>query len=67
MKSGGDASAKMQDADRNKDSIAAKDAEVQEAKALLFEKLEKVGNLVHDSVPVSKDEVGMIIIFFLFL
>ncbi|PWA71500.1 Seryl-tRNA synthetase [Artemisia annua] len=54
--SGGDASAKMQDADRNKDSIAAKDAEVQEAKAALFEKLEKVGNLVHDSVPVSKDE-----------
>jgi len=53
---GGDASAKMQDADRNKDSIAAKDAEVQEAKAALFEKLEKVGNLVHDSVPVSKDE-----------
>ncbi|GJZ10449.1 seryl-tRNA synthetase [Tanacetum coccineum] len=53
----GDASAMMQDADRNRDSISAKDAEVQEAKAALFEKLEKVGNLVHDSVPVSKDEV----------
>nr|GEY01764.1 serine--tRNA ligase [Tanacetum cinerariifolium] len=54
--SGGDASAMMQDADRNRDSISAKDAEVQAARAALFEKLEKVGNLVHDSVPVSKDE-----------
>ncbi|GKE62768.1 serine--tRNA ligase, partial [Tanacetum coccineum] len=43
----------MQDVD---DSIAEKNAEVQEAKAALFEKLEKVGNLVHASVPVSKDE-----------
>ncbi|GKA97463.1 serine--tRNA ligase [Tanacetum coccineum] len=51
-----DASAMMQDADKNRDSIAAKDAEVQEAKTALFEKLDKVGNLVHASVPVSKDE-----------
>ncbi|GKD24800.1 serine--tRNA ligase [Tanacetum coccineum] len=52
----------MQDADRNRDSISAKDAEVQEAKAALFEMLEKVGNLVHDSEPISKDEFNIIIL-----
>ena len=43
--------------EENKKSSAEKDAEVQEVKAALYAKLELIGNLVHDSVPVSKDEV----------
>lgn len=54
----------IKNTEENKDSTAKKDAEVQEARAALYSKLEVVGNLVHDSVPVSNDEVD---IFFSFL
>lgn len=37
--------------------MEAKEIEVQEKRTELYSKLEIVGNLVHDSVPVSNDEV----------
>lgn len=43
--------------DENKKLTAKKEVEVQEALAALNSKLEIIGNLVHDSVPVSDDEV----------
>lgn len=43
--------------EETKKLIAAKELEVQEAKATLDSKLETIGNLIHDSVPVSNDEV----------
>lgn len=43
--------------DENKRLTAIKETEVQEALAALNSKLEIIGNLVHDSVPVSDDEV----------
>ena len=57
--SGGDASSLIKNTEENKDSTAKKQAEVQEARTALYSKLEKVGNLVHDSVPVSDDEVNI--------
>lgn len=36
---------------------AMKDAEVKETRVVLRSKLDTVGNIVHDSVPVSNDEV----------
>ncbi|KAA3465390.1 serine--tRNA ligase-like [Gossypium australe] len=39
-----------------KQKIAEKDVEVKDSWAVLKSKLEKIGNLVHDSVPVSDDE-----------
>ena len=41
----------------NKKLTTKKEAEVQEALATLNSRLEIIGNLVHDSVPVNKDEV----------
>ena len=41
----------------NKKSAAEKEAEVQEVSNQLNAKLMIIGNLVHDSVPVSNDEV----------
>ena len=41
----------------NKRLTAEKEAEVQQAWLALMKKLEGVGNFVHDSVPVSNDEV----------
>lgn len=40
-----------------KQQSADKEVEVREAWAAVKAKLEVVGNLVHDSVPVSNDEV----------
>lgn len=42
----------------NKRLGAEKDVEVKEALERLNSKLESIGNLVHDSVPVSDDEVN---------
>lgn len=53
-----DASEKIKDTDENKQSTAKKEAEVQEAKTALYSYLEIIGNLVHDSVPVSNDEAN---------
>lgn len=49
--------------DENKQLTEAKGIEVQEAKEALYSKLETVGNLVHDSVPVSNDEVRAFFFF----
>ncbi|XP_057960464.1 serine--tRNA ligase [Malania oleifera] len=59
---GEDATQMIKNTDENKQSTAKKDAEVQEAKAALYSILETVGNLVHDSVPVSNDEANNAII-----
>lgn len=58
-KSGGDASDMIRNTDENKQLTAQKEIEVNEAKAVLFAKLESVGNLVHDSVPIDNDEVAL--------
>ncbi|KAJ4822825.1 hypothetical protein Tsubulata_015827 [Turnera subulata] len=57
-----DASEVIKDTEENKRLTALKEAEVQEAKAALYSKLETVGNLVHDSVPVSNDEANNAVI-----
>lgn len=44
--------------EENKKLSAKKEIEVQEAKAALDSLLGVIGNLVHDSVPISDDEVG---------
>ncbi|XP_076895502.1 serine--tRNA ligase isoform X2 [Bidens hawaiensis] len=56
--SGEDTSSLIQSTQENKDSTARKREEVQEAKDALDFKLATVGNLVHDSVPVSNDEAN---------
>ncbi|XP_072972514.1 serine--tRNA ligase [Typha angustifolia] len=53
-----DASELIRSTEENKKKTAAKEAEVQEAKAAVDLLLEGIGNLVHDSVPVSNDEVN---------
>ncbi|XAR63610.1 Serine--tRNA ligase [Bertholletia excelsa] len=60
--SGGDASEMIKSTEENKQLTANKDAEAQEARAALYAKLEIIGNLVHDSVPVSDDEANNAII-----
>lgn len=56
---GKDASELIKSSDEKKQLNAEKEIEVQEAQAALSSKLELIGNLVHDSVPISKDEVCM--------
>lgn len=60
--SGEDASQKIKDTAENKQLTAKKEAEVQEARAALYSKLDIIGNLVHDSVPVSNDEANNAIV-----
>ncbi|KAL5722967.1 serine--tRNA ligase [Ranunculus cassubicifolius] len=52
------AAERIKSTDENKRLTAEKDLEVQKAKESLDAKLVTVGNLVHDSVPVSIDEVN---------
>lgn len=52
-----DASALIQSTEEIKKRLAAKETEVQEAKGTLDAKLVTIGNIVHESVPVSDDEV----------
>ncbi|KAL2934754.1 Serine--tRNA ligase [Bienertia sinuspersici] len=59
---GEDASEKIKGTEENKKSIAEKEDEVHEVKAALYAKLELVGNLIHDSVPVSNDEANNAVI-----
>jgi seryl-tRNA synthetase len=47
----------MESTDEIKKRLAAKEAEVQEAKGTLDVKLVTIGNIVHASVPASDDEV----------
>ncbi|GMP37015.1 hypothetical protein CsSME_00008908 [Camellia sinensis var. sinensis] len=60
--SGGDASEVIRSTEENKKLTAEKETEVQEARAALYSKLEIIGNLVHDSVPVDNDEANNAII-----
>jgi seryl-tRNA synthetase len=52
-----DATELIQSTEEIKGRLAAKEAEVQEAKTTLDAKLVTIGNIVHGSVPVSNDEV----------
>lgn len=47
----------IKDTEENKRLAAEKEVEVREALTQLNSKLEVIGNLVHDSVPISNDEV----------
>ncbi|RZC81394.1 hypothetical protein C5167_043970 [Papaver somniferum] len=60
--SGEDATGKIKSSEKCKQSKAAKDAEVQEAKDLLYSKLDLIGNLVHDSAPVDNDEANNLVV-----
>ncbi|CAH9145164.1 unnamed protein product [Cuscuta epithymum] len=51
-----DASELIKSTEENKKLTAKKEEEVQVARAELYTKLESIGNLVHDSVPVSNNE-----------
>ncbi|ONI04540.1 hypothetical protein PRUPE_6G327000 [Prunus persica] len=53
---GEDATAVIKDTEENKRLAAEKEVEVREALTQLNSKLEVIGNLVHDSVPISNDE-----------
>ncbi|XP_062014626.1 serine--tRNA ligase-like [Rosa rugosa] len=56
--SGQDATEVFKDTDEIKRLIAEKEIEVREALNLLNSKLEVIGNLVHDSVPLHDDEAN---------
>ncbi|XP_058073980.1 serine--tRNA ligase [Magnolia sinica] len=58
---GEDATEMIKNTDDNKQLTASKEIEVQEARAVLYSKLETVGNLVHDSVPISNDEANNVV------
>lgn len=60
--SGEDASELINSTEEVKQLTAEKEIEVQEARATLYSKLEIIGNLVHDSVPISNDEASNTII-----
>ena len=57
VKAGEDASEMIRSTEENKKSSAEKEVEAQEVKASLYAKLELIGNLIHDTVPVGDDEV----------
>ncbi|KAM0926981.1 hypothetical protein ACQ4PT_003119 [Festuca glaucescens] len=57
-----DATALIQSTEEIKGTLAAMKTEVQEAKTTLDAKLVTIGNIVHESVPVSKDEANNVIV-----
>ncbi|XP_074579529.1 serine--tRNA ligase [Curcuma longa] len=59
---GKDAAEVINSTEETKKLIAAKELEVQEAKSTLDSKLESIGNLIHDTVPVSNDEANNAVI-----
>ncbi|XP_050238586.1 serine--tRNA ligase-like [Mercurialis annua] len=59
---GADASELIKPSNENKELTGEKEKEVSEAASALNKKLEEVGNLVHDSVPVSNDEANNAVI-----
>ena len=52
-----DATELIQSTEEIQARLAAKETEVQEAKTTLDAKIVTIGNIVHESVPVSNDEV----------
>ena len=61
MKGKQDATEAIKGTDDHKKKMAEKDEEVKAAKAELDAKLTTIGNIVHDSVPVSNDEVSYLV------
>ncbi|KAA0065494.1 hypothetical protein IC582_030181 [Cucumis melo] len=59
---GEDASERIKDTEENKRLSAEKDVEAKDVLKKLNSKLEIIGNLVHDSVPVSNDEANNVVI-----
>ncbi|KGN49564.1 serine--tRNA ligase [Cucumis sativus] len=59
---GEDASERIKDTEENKKLSAEKDVEAKDVLKKLNSKLEIIGNLVHDSVPVSNDEANNVVI-----
>lgn len=59
---GEDASGKIKDTEENKKLSAEKDVEAKDLLKQLNSKLEIIGNLVHDSVPISNDEANNVVI-----
>ncbi|KAJ4771603.1 Serine--tRNA ligase [Rhynchospora pubera] len=57
-----DATEVINSTNENKKQTAEKEEEVQAAKAALDAKLDTIGNLIHDSVPISKDEANNAVI-----
>ncbi|XP_073020149.1 serine--tRNA ligase-like [Primulina eburnea] len=55
---GDDISGMIASTEENKKLTAIKEAEVQEALAAVQSRLQIIGNLVHDSVPISNDEAN---------
>lgn len=55
---GDDISGMIASTEENKELTAKKEAEVQEAQAAVQSRLQIIGNLVHDSVPISNDEAN---------
>ncbi|XP_073143351.1 serine--tRNA ligase-like [Henckelia pumila] len=55
---GDDISGMIASTEENKELTAKKEAEVQEALAAVQSRLQIIGNLVHDSVPISNDEAN---------
>ncbi|OWM85369.1 serine--tRNA ligase [Punica granatum] len=60
--SGGDATEMIASTNENKRLAAEKEVEVRDAWTQLKSRLETVGNLVHDSVPISDDEANNAVI-----
>ncbi|ESQ32250.1 hypothetical protein EUTSA_v10004203mg [Eutrema salsugineum] len=59
--SGGDATQLIQQTEKNKKDSAEREAAVRDAYAALKAKLETVGNLIHDSVPIDNDEANNLV------
>ncbi|KAJ4787235.1 Serine--tRNA ligase [Rhynchospora pubera] len=57
-----DATEVINSTNENKKQTAEKEEEVQAAKAALDAKLDTIGNLIHDSVPISNDEANNAVI-----
>lgn len=64
VKSGEDASSMIRNAKEKKQLVAKKEAEVEAAETARKSRLELIGNLVPDSVPVSNDEVSIDFVLF---
>ncbi|KAG4395510.1 hypothetical protein AAZX31_20G219500 [Glycine max] len=61
-RAGEDATKFISESEETKKSIGEKEVEVRETLNLLNSKLETIGNLVHDSVPISQDEANNVVV-----
>ncbi|KAL2330593.1 hypothetical protein Fmac_018174 [Flemingia macrophylla] len=58
----GNASKLIKESEETKKSIADKEVEVGETLSLLNSKMETIGNLIHDFVPISNDEANNVVV-----